>query len=82
MNIVLNCAANVELDTKIDVAVRVNVTGPLLLLKLAQESPNICCFLQVSSSFANSDRKGFIEERMYESGIDWPANYKKILNIN
>lgn len=40
LNILINCAANVELDSKLDLQVKVNVTGPLLLLKLLQESPN------------------------------------------
>ena len=35
LNIVINCAAFVDLSAKIDMAVRVNVTGPLNLLKLA-----------------------------------------------
>jgi hypothetical protein len=32
LNIVINCAANIELDEKIDISVRVNVTGALNLL--------------------------------------------------
>jgi fatty acyl-CoA reductase len=68
---VINCAAIVDLNEKLDMSVRVNVTGPLNLLKLANESPNCCCFLQVSTSFVNSDRKGFVEERVYDSKIDW-----------
>ena len=71
LNIVINCAANIELDEKIDISVRVNVTGALNLLKLANESPNRCCFVQVSTSFVNSDRKGFVEERVYDSKINW-----------
>lgn len=45
LNIVINCAANIELDEKLDISVKVNVTGPLNLLKLANESPNRCCFV-------------------------------------
>lgn len=50
------------------------------MLKLAQESPKRCVFVQVSTSFAGSDRTGFIEERLYDSGVNWMAQYKKILS--
>ena len=29
LNIIINCAATIDLDVKLDTAVRVNVTGPL-----------------------------------------------------
>ena len=35
LNIIINCAATVDLNAKLDTAIRVNVTGPLQLLELA-----------------------------------------------
>lgn len=38
LNIVINCAASVNLADKLDVATKINVTGALRLFELAQES--------------------------------------------
>lgn len=39
------------------------------------------CFVQLSTSFSNCDRKGFIEERNYDSGVQWLQQYQKILSM-
>jgi hypothetical protein len=52
-----------------------------LLLKLAQESPKTCCFVHISSNFSQSDRTGFVEERMYDTPVNWAAEYQKILGL-
>lgn len=67
LNIIINSAATIELDAKLDTAVRVNVTGPLKLLKLAKQSPKCEAFVQMSTVFVNSDRTGYVEETMYPS---------------
>ena len=80
LNIVINCAATVDLQEQLDTAIRVNVTGPLSLLRLAKESPRIEAFCQVSTCYANSDRTGYVEEAMYPSqGANWEQDYEKIL---
>ena len=45
LNVIINCAASVDLDAKLDSAIRINVTGPLKLLKLARQSPKIEAFV-------------------------------------
>lgn len=79
LNVVINCAASLDFEARIDVSVRVNVLGPLQLLKLAEEAPHMQCFLQVSTSFVNCDRTGFCEERMYDGPNNWPAELKQIM---
>lgn len=81
VNILINCAANVELEAKLDMAVRVNVSGPLQLLRLLQESENRLCFVQVSSTFVNADKKGFVEEAFLPSDTNWLSQYEKILSL-
>ena len=74
MNIIINSAANVDLAAGLDVSVRLNVTGPLKLLRLAKESPRMEVFVQISSVFVNCDRTGYVEEVMYPGGnnkINW-----------
>ena len=62
LNIIINSAANVDLSASLDISVRLNVSGPLQLLKLARESPAMEVFLQVSTVFVNGDRTGYVEE--------------------
>jgi fatty acyl-CoA reductase len=62
--------------------VRVNVEGALMLLRLAEESSVFECFAQVSTSFVNSDRTGFVEERIYEAKHDWTVEFGKILAMS
>ena len=44
LQIIINCAASVDLLVNIDTAVRVNVTGPLKLLQLAHECAKMEAF--------------------------------------
>jgi hypothetical protein len=78
LNIIINCAGSVDFGTRLDQAVRINVTGPLLLLKLAENCKNFLGFCHLSSCYAISDRQGFVEERLYESSINWESAYKQI----
>jgi alcohol-forming fatty acyl-CoA reductase len=45
LNLVINCAANLDFEARLDVSVRVNVQGSLMLLKLAGESSQMECFV-------------------------------------
>lgn len=78
MNIVINCAANNEIDQRLDIALKVNVDGPMNLLHLASEFQNLHSFVHLSTTFAMSDRTGYLEERLYESPVSWNQAYSKI----
>ena len=82
LNIVINSAASMDFDEQMDVAIRLNTTGALLLLKLAEESPNIEALLQVSTTTVNCDRTGYVEETLYDSGVDWQTEYNKLVSMN
>ena len=82
LNIVINSAASMDFDEQLDVAIRLNTTGALLLLKLAEECPNIEAFLHVSTTTVNCDRTGYVEETLYDSGIDWHAEYNKLVAMS
>jgi thioester reductase-like protein len=81
LNVIINCAACLDLEARIEISLRANVGGPLKLLKLAEECPKMLCFLQVSSAFVNSDRTGFLEERIYESTHNWSEDYQRVLTM-
>ena len=80
---IINCAASVFKDEQLDLTVRVNVSGPLQLLKIAEECPRLDSFLQVSTCFVNCEKTGFIEEQMYNNiRINWRSKLDEILNLN
>jgi len=81
LNVIINAAASINFDEKLDYAVRLNTTGPLLLLKLAEECAAIEALLQVSTTTVNCDRTGYVEETLYDSGIDWQSEYNKLVNL-
>ena len=81
LNVIINSAASINFDEQMDVAIRLNTTGALLLLKLAEESPQIEALLQVSTTTVNCDRTGYVEETLYDSGIDWQSEYNKLVNM-
>ena len=45
LNIVINCAACLDFEQRLDIATRINTTGPLKLLELAAECPKVECFV-------------------------------------
>jgi len=53
----------------------VNVTGPLMLMSLAEECHNFEGFCQISTLFTLADKTGFIDEKGYESTKDWKGEY-------
>jgi fatty acyl-CoA reductase len=80
LNIIINCAGTRVRNTSLEEAVRINVTGPLQLLKLAEECPQFESFLQVSSAYVNADRTGYLHEKIYETKKNWANDYEKITN--
>ena len=83
LNIIINSAAQVNLQGRIDQAVRVNVSGPLQLMELAQQSQFFETFVQLSTVYVNADKQGYIEESIYQSKtIDWNKDYAAITRMN
>jgi dTDP-4-dehydrorhamnose reductase len=66
---IINCAAATDFKLALDVSTQLNVSGPLKLLKLAEECKSLDSFCQMSSCFSLSDKTGFMEEKLYESSI-------------
>ena len=76
LNVIINCAGSTELDNSLDTAVKVNVSGPLKLLKLAEGCKNFQGMCHVSSCYAVADRDGVIDEKLHDSvPINWKQTY-------
>lgn len=65
LQIVINCAASVNFDDPLPDALQINYFGCLRMLELAKECKNIEVFEHVSTAYVNSNRSGFIEEKIY-----------------
>jgi fatty acyl-CoA reductase len=70
VNVIINCAASVDFNSRLDEAIKINVFGTLKMFELAKKSKNLESFLHVSTAYVNSDKKGVIEEKIYDIGMD------------
>ncbi len=55
LNIIINCAGSTEFNNTLDSATKINVSGPLKLLKLAEECRNFECICHISTCYAICD---------------------------
>lgn len=56
--------------------------GPLQMMELARSCEKIEMFTQISTSYVNSDKRGYIEDKMYELGFDPEALVGKIMEMD
>lgn len=66
VNVIISLAASIDFDMRLDEAVHINVEGPLRLLDLAKRTKNLAIFTHISTSYVNCDKRGLIEEKIYE----------------
>ena len=82
LNIIINCSITADFQ-RLDEAVRINVLGSLQLAQMAKSCPRFECLVNLSDCYANSDRNGgYVEEKIYDSGINWKGLYEKIISMN
>jgi len=70
LNFIIHSAAVVDFNERLDRAVELNVLGSLRLLEIAQRCKNMRGFVHVSTCYVNSNRKGWVEEKLYPLGYD------------
>ena len=80
--IIFNIAASVDFNSRLDQAIEINIDGALRMQQLAKECKNIECFTHMSTCYVNADKRGFIEEKIYELDFDVEQhiNYLKSLS--
>ncbi|CAD8153134.1 unnamed protein product [Paramecium octaurelia] len=66
VNIIINCAASVDFNARLDDAIQINVRGPQRFIALAQQIKNLENFIHISTAYVNSDKAGYIEEKIYD----------------
>ena len=65
LNIIINAADSSEFEMRLDLQTDINVGAPLMLMKLAQKCLKFEIFCHVSTTFALSDKTGFIDEKTF-----------------
>lgn len=66
-NIIINCAANVDFNQRLDLQFNTNLFGCLRLLDIARACPSFVSFVHCSTAYSNCDRLGFISETLPDS---------------
>lgn len=78
INVIIHCAAIVDFNERLDRAVELNVNGSLRLLQLAQQCVSMDGFIHISTAYVNSNRRGWIDEKIYNLGFDPEEMLNKI----
>lgn len=66
-HIIVNCAASVDFNAKLSEAIAINVQGTLRMMELAKKAKLLKNFVHVSTCYVNSDKRGWIEEDIYNT---------------
>ena len=61
-NIIINCAASIDFNARIDAAIDSNIRGSLRMMELARRTKNLELFTHISTCYVNCDKTGLIKE--------------------
>ena len=67
-HIIINCAASIDFNARIDQAIDSNIRGSLRMLELARKVRKLDIFTHISTCYVNCDQRGLIKEEIYEKG--------------
>jgi len=67
LDVIINCAASVNFDDPLLDAIQINYMGCLRMLELAKSCAKLQVHVHVSTAYVNSNLKGTIEEKIYET---------------
>jgi glycerone phosphate O-acyltransferase/fatty acyl-CoA reductase len=65
VNIIINSAASVDFNQRLDQALQINTWGTLRVVELAKSCPFLTAFVQISTAYVNCDKEGWIQEKIY-----------------
>lgn len=85
VEIIINNAASVNFNDRLDDAIRSNTLGPFNLINIAKDCKKLEICTHVSTCYVNCNKKdGFIEEKIYEDDInfDVEAFVKQVLSMS
>lgn len=68
-HIILNCAASIDFNARLDQAIESNIKGSLRMMQLAKDMKNLEIFTHVSTCYVNCNMTGLIREEIYDGRI-------------
>ena len=66
----INVAASIDFNEPIADAIQINYFGLMRMLDLAKECKRLEAFTHVSTAYVNCDKRGVIDEKIYDIDID------------
>ena len=66
-NVIMNCAASIDFNARLDQAIESNIKGSLRMMALAKSCRNLDIFTHVSTCYVNCNMSGLIREEIYET---------------
>jgi thioester reductase-like protein len=84
VDLIINSAASVNFDDPLLDAIQINYFGCMRMLDLAKECKKLESLVHVSTAYVNSDKPGFLEEKIYDcpGGEDPEKVIEDILQMN
>jgi nucleoside-diphosphate-sugar epimerase len=67
---VINCAASIDFNARLDESIDSNIRGSLRMLELAKKIKHLEVFTHISTCYVNCDMQGLIKEEIYEKGTN------------
>lgn len=67
---VVNCAASIDFNARLDESIDSNIRGSLRMLELVRKIRHLEVFTHISTCYVNCDMQGLIKEEIYEKGTN------------
>ena len=81
LDVILNVAASVDFNLRLDQALQINTFGAIRMLTLAQKCPKLVVFVHTSTAYVNCTLDRFIDEKIYPMDRDPTAYINEIVKI-
>lgn len=81
VHIIINSAASVDFNQRLDQAIQVNTLGSLRVLELAKACKNLTSLVQISTAYVNCDKQGWVDERIYPIAVDPRELLRDLLKV-
>lgn len=81
MNIVINSAASIDFNSRLDEAININIKGTLRVYDLVTKMKNLQNFVHISTAYVNCNHQGWVEERIYDIDQDPEKLIQDLLKI-
>ncbi len=82
VNVVIHVAAITDFNERIDKAIEMNVMGTMRCFDMAQSCDNLKAFIHMSTCYVNSNKRGWIEERLYDLNFDVESVLKRVESMS